>query len=443
MNNSVTFTDFEKYGGVKTAALTRKGLISFLTKIKNAHPPGTILYYDADKAPLRELIGGPHKFNHAILSPQYQRNADGSYSNVGAKPAVDVFDGKKWLRSCGAVTNLLPGGFPLSPSNTTRTEEDQYTLFFRNDTTVNSPSWNVIGNPNSICTARIVARAAGTQVRQDTIDLGFYTTAFIASVCSIESGPGVISEITAGSSYRISGMSVNEDTVITLKSTSAITVSCVLALYPGSSWTGFLGGCRIKKTDCIVTATTYPVPYVPPGVTQPASNATTTNGSWFALPDGSPVWQALTGGPLTLATRVRMGVGSGNITNGEWPSIIYCGANRLQNYGRKADGVGAIINSYDGVSYRTFDSEWPRNSIIRRVTQVNTAGTQYRVGYMIEGTHATIQWSSWVNYDGSFGPSTLYRLMLGYNNVYPMWFSRISVWKEQVSDERILEALNG
>ena len=61
---------------------------------------------------------------------------------------------------------------------------------------------------------------------------------------------------------------------------------------------------------------------------------------------------------------------------------------------------------------------------------------------MIEGTHTTIQWGSWANYDGSFNPSSLYRLMLGYNNPYPMWFNKIAVWKEQVSDARILEALS-
>jgi len=37
--------------------------------------------------------------------------------------------------------------------------------------------------------------------------------------------------------------------------------------------------------------------------------------------------------------------------------------------------------------------------------------------------------------------STLYRLMLGYNNAYPMWFNKITAWKEQVSDARILEAM--
>ena len=60
---------------------------------------------------------------------------------------------------------------------------------------------------------------------------------------------------------------------------------------------------------------------------------------------------------------------------------------------------------------------------------------------MIEGTHTAIQWSAWVNFDGSFDPSTLYRLMLGYNNDYPMWFNKITAWKKQCTDAEILEAM--
>lgn len=87
-------------------------------------------------------------------------------------------------------------------------------------------------------------------------------------------------------------------------------------------------------------------------------------------------------------------------------------------------------------------SVWARNSVVRTALQGNTAGTQFRVGYMIEGTNTTIQWSAWGNYDGSFNPSTLYRLMLGYYNPHPMWFNKITAWKEQVDDARILEAMS-
>ena len=101
-----------------------------------------------------------------------------------------------------------------------------------------------------------------------------------------------------------------------------------------------------------------------------------------------------------------------------------------------------IARAFDSTSMANKWDTWPRNAIIRRVTQVNTAGTQFRVGYMIEGTHTAIQWGLWVAFDGSFNPSTLYRLMLGYANAYPMWFNKITVWKEQVSDDRILAAMS-
>jgi hypothetical protein len=75
-----------------------------------SYPQGALLFYDADVDYDSEVVGMGHTFNSAILAPQYQRNADGSYTDVGANPAVDVFDGEKWLRSCGAVENLLPNG---------------------------------------------------------------------------------------------------------------------------------------------------------------------------------------------------------------------------------------------------------------------------------------------------------------------------------------------
>lgn len=109
-------------------------------------------------------------------------------------------------------------------------------------------------------------------------------------------------------------------------------------------------------------------------------------------------------------------------------------------YTKTSGDERTMLLSYDGTASRFVYVLFPRNTIITRVTQVNTAGTQYRVGYMIEGTHTTIQWSSWGNYDGSFSPSTLYRLMLGLNTPYPIWFNKITVWKEQATDAEILEA---
>jgi len=148
--------------------------------------------------------------------------------------------------------------------------------------------------------------------------------------------------------------------------------------------------------------------------------------------------------PLTIATRVMMGVGSADLPNSTLFPYLSCLASQQDiDYGQKGStGIVTIIKSYDktNVAYVSGDILFQRNAIIRRVTQVNTAGTQFRVGYMIEGTHTAIQWSSWAAFDGSFGPSTLYRLMLGYNNAYPMWYNKITAWRKQVSDSELLEA---
>lgn len=145
--------------------------------------------------------------------------------------------------------------------------------------------------------------------------------------------------------------------------------------------------------------------------------------------------------PMTLATRVMMGVGSGDLPATVGLSIIRSAATTThEQYTERNSSVGKTTST-DGTSYPSLSHEWSRNSIIRRVTQVNTAGTQFRVGYMIEGVHITVQWSAWANFDGSFNPSTIYRLMLGYNNAYPMWFNKIAVWGKECTDAEILEAL--
>lgn len=358
MEPRVTYPDLQIHPGVRNAVLVdRHSRVSFAEIGKKKYPFGAILHYDADIDAFSEQTGGPHTFNHAILSPQYQRNADGSYVNVGARPAVDTFDGKRWLRSCGAITNLF-GGDTSQARSVSLTNGTVYTL-------------HVFGAGTVSCS---------------------YGTATVEAPLKI-----------------------------TATATESVTFTPDGATY----W--------------MLTATSYPVPYVPPGVTQPASNATTTNGSWFSLPDGSPLWQALTGSPLTLATRVRMGVGSGDLPMSMSAFILHNGGatEQLRFYKTTA----GRFSTNDGTSQVFIAAEWPANTPITIVAQVNTAVTQYRVGYMIEGTHTTIQWSEWRAFDGSFNPSTLYRLMLGFNNPYPMWYNKITAWKEQVSDARILEAM--
>lgn len=474
-------------------------------------PDGAILHWDANQG-TTELTRNGHDFQSLVLGNQYQLQADGSTVNIGATMPVDTIDGEKWLRSCGAVTNIF-GGDTSQARSASLTSGTVYTL-------------QVFGAGTVSCS---------------------YGTATVASP---------------------------------LKITATATAAVTFTPSGATSW--------------MLTATAYPVPYVPPGVTQPATNATATNGAWFKLLDGSELWKALDGQadgvelvtngwfdadvsgftagangpltwessfsgrsgvakitntgitsaittktittvvgaryrvslyayapssntrvkavtawvtetagsqvtisaedvwqalsfdfvasgastvlnfravaaggliaigyvayldnisiqriqpqPLTLATRVRMGVGSGDLPNGTGGLNLLRpngSGGSLAYYEKTATPTSFPMGASDGASYPSAPpSAWARNATLRCVTQVNTAGTQFRVGYMIEGTHTAIQWSAWTAFDGSFNPSTLYRLMLGYNNVYPIWFNKITAWRKQVSDAEIMEALS-
>lgn len=412
-------------------------------------PSGAILYFDADIDAFSEQTGGVHTFNHAVLSPQYQLGADGSYSNVGARPAVDVFGGRRWLRSCRAYANAFPTGAQdfttwSKPNNTgVVASEGAYKII---------PSTSVIQQRID----RTVTDAAGTYTYTVLAKPVDYTWISIRIGTDGKpfnlSGAGAVGSAVGGVGGS-AAIRLLEDgfyecsltvTSVPLNQICRINVETGNFVGIGGEFAGN-GTAHLLVKNPILTATAYPVPYVPPGVTQPASNATTTNGMWFANPDGSPLWKALTGqtAGMTLATRVRMGVGSGDLANGTSLTTLTPRADTGPFYTRKGSGgENIIVAGTDGTSFiTTLQTVWPRNVVFRSFAQVNTAGTQFRVGYMIEGAHTTIQWSAWSAFDGSFNPSTLYRLMLGYNNAYPMWFNKITAWKEQVSDARILEAM--
>lgn len=518
------------------------------------------------------MVGKTHKFNHAVLAPQYQRNADGSTVEVGAKPGVDVYSGEKFLRLCGAVTNLMLAAESLVTG-------------WRGPTLNVALSTRVTDGPGggvrtvSVITTTTDNAYAHTSIRPALADTAHFQSLWVRGITAQRTT--FRANYIPDFSYRVDIELTGQWQKIEIPMPPRAGVTGARIVFDtrtfGAAYTG-----EIELCDFIITATAYPVPYVPPGVTQPASNATATNGAWFSNPDGSPLWYALDGQadgielanisstvsilntagssgvynpatntlsntavgannshprfrfsmgpktvgaryrchiefsdtsvamlgsntsarlstssrtqyltkngnvysgiitadntesvfeivtngtalwsmqiisatiqriqpqPLTLATRIRMGVGSGDLPNSATflPIISEKGdaAATVQRYYKDAN-TRHIVVARDGTGTAFFGTNiaWPRDSIIRRVTQVNAAGTQFRVGYMIEGTHTAIQWGSWVAYDGSFDPSTLYRLMLGFNNPYPMWYNKISIWKEQVSDERILEALS-
>ena len=574
MEPRVTYPDLQIYSGVRNSVLVDRALrINFANIGKKKYPDGAILHWDADIDAFSEQTGGPHTFNHAVLSPQYQRNADGSYRNVGAKPAVDVFDGEKFLRSCGAVTNLLPSGsedFLASvgwtiTSNITNNPTTIGSVPSRRLTIIQTGATAYIGRAQTSVHSAPFFSVLVKKGNCDWVYFGFNASGDHGLFFNLATGVVGSALGTAIGSIEALGGGVFR---LHIWSSTAYTELVAAAPRPcnGDGVSTVTAGQYVDVAQFQLTATAYPVPYVPPGVTQPASNATTTNGVWFSLPNGSPLWQALDGQadgvelvangvyklinaevvrdtitltgasnevsfsgdsynigtivgqcyvahisgvasvltanervdirgvtnigviksneafnfqhqfkatanyntiniygngvgnivitnvsiqriqpqPLTLATRVRMGVGSGDLVGPTTSRhVITCGSSVVSAYrGDALESRSIIIQSKDGTAWSELKQTWPRNSIINRVTQVSADGTQFRVGYMIEGTHTAIQWSAWANHDGSFDPSTLYRLMLGYNNRYPMWFNKITAWKKQVTDAEILEALS-
>lgn len=85
-----------------------------------------ILCYDADTSITSDLSGFGHDLQTSVQGPQYCRQADGSYVDIGSALPVDIIDGKKWVRSCGAVTNLMPGDTSVARAVTLTAQK--YTL---------------------------------------------------------------------------------------------------------------------------------------------------------------------------------------------------------------------------------------------------------------------------------------------------------------------------
>jgi len=409
---------------------------------KRRYPKGSILHYDANKTPFTERTGGAHTFNHSVLSPQYQLNADGTYTNVGAQPAVDTFAGEKWLRSCGAINQLADS--PLGQGAVVATN----TLPTGWRKLQTGAVWTVVGAGDGYVDIRFSGTLTGICA---LYFLSAVIPATVGQVWSVLLDVEILSGSTTNLSLDIRERTALESTKIavttgvlfstrTLTNAATTGVEVYLAVSVVADYDVTL---RIKGVNFYQSA--YPLPFIPVKTTQPASNSTTTNGCWFSLPDGSEVWQALTGSPMTLATRVRMGVRSGDVVAVQ-PNILAEKAAGTLLYGGDFSGVKRIVQSSDGITAAYKAATWDRNAVIETFIQVNIAGTKFRVGYLIEPA-TTITWShpledssTWAAFDGSFNPSTLYRLMLGYNNSYPMWFNKITVWKRQVSDTELLGA---
>lgn len=413
-------------------------------------PDGAILYWDADIDAFSEQTGGPHTFNHAVLSPQYQRNADGSYTDVGAKPAVDVLGGEKWLRSCGAVTNLLPSGsedFLASAgwtitSNITNNPTTIGSVPSRRLTVINTGERAYIGRLQPSFRSAPFFSVLVKKGNCDWVYFGFNTSGDHGLWFNLATGVVGSAIGTAIGSIEALGGGVFR---LHIWSSTAYTDFIASPPRPcnGDGLFTVTAGQYVDVAQFQLTATSYPVPYVPPGVTQPASNATATNGMWFTLLDGSPLWKALTGSPLTLAMRVRMGVGSGDMANSSVLNVLTPDDVAARFLTIQKDGSGNLSAKLsDGTNTATVAmSAWNRNDILDFFPQVLTGGTQMRVGYKTKAA-TSITWGDAATYAGTFGPdAALKRLMVGYANAYPMWISRITSFPKQATDAEAMGAL--
>lgn len=189
----------------------------------------------------------------------------------------------------------------------------------------------------------------------------------------------------------------------------------------------------------MLTATAYPVPYVPPGTTQTSTAHNGTTGMHYAMPQNGPVWNQLsTAKPLTLAARIVPGVGSAELPVCNVPlfSVITAPLFYLDK-----PSVGRVARTSDGTSSPAVTGEWSRYEQLILAMQVSTAGTQFSVGVYRVATK-TWSWSSLVAYDGSFNPSAVYqKLMIAFSNNYPMWHLVHWLADYQATDADILVAM--
>lgn len=447
MEPRVQFPQLQKYGGVIPPILTKDGLISFPQKGKKKYPDGAILHWDADLDAFSEQVGGVHKFNHAVLSPQYQRNADGSYVDVGAKPAVDVFDGKRWLRSCGAVTNLFPSGsedFLASAGwtithNLTNNPTTIGSVPSRRLTVINTGSAAYIGRFQSSFDSAPFFSVLVKKGNCDWVYFGFGQSGDHGLYFNLATGVVGSAIGTAIGSIGDLGGGVFR---LHIWSSTAYKNFIVISPRPcnGDGASTVTAGQYVDVAQFQLTATSYPVPYVPPGVTQPASNATTTNGSWFANPDGSELWKALTGAAMTAGFRVRLPFSSADLTNSSvlnlaTPDDVDA---RFLTIQKSAGGALTAVLS-DGTNSATVTlSAWNRGDVLHFFPQVASGATQMRIGYKTDAA-TSITWGSLATFAGTFGPdSTLDRFMLGYSNAYPFGVNKLTVATGAKADAEIL-----
>lgn len=413
---------------------------------RESYPSGAILHFDANADPYTEQTGGPHTFNQAILAPQFQRQADGSVIGVGAKVAADFYGGERWVRSCGAIANLLPSG---AEGFTTSWGYNGCSLVSGKVVAAASTSQKYFTSPLYAFTSGVAYTQAlrlkysGVRYVQLTMGGAAFGSSQYANFDLIDGtvafSTGCIASIVAiGDSFLCS------ITATATATASASGVVCAFAPVFNSVRlpVGFVGDgvIGVIPSEPIFTATAYPVPYVPPGVTQPASNATATNGMWFANPDDLALWDLLTGDAMAAGIRVRLNFASTDLPNSSTLNIVTPDdvAGRFLTIQKDAGGALTAKLS-DGTNTASVTlAAWARNAVLHLYPQVKAGATQMRIGYKTAAA-TSITWGTAATYAGTFGPdATLDRLMIGFNNAYPFSVSKFTVVPGEIADAEIL-----
>ena len=243
---AVKLSNLTNNGKVATSVVTSNAKVS-VPASRNKSPIDSILHYDADIDSESELSGsGINPFTFNILSPQYTMQADGSCK-------------------CLQVTNILASGeFPLSVNGSlTSSVVSGYKQYGKLGSLGSAPISHTFSNPNSIVTARITVKK-GSSASGVALDLGIYTTDFVAVTARIISGPGSISYLT--NIVRVTEIQEDVDTDIVITTNAIVSAGATFYVYPGTTWnTGIDASLLVKNNTAIVTATNYPTPYCAPG----------------------------------------------------------------------------------------------------------------------------------------------------------------------------------
>lgn len=384
---------------------------------------------------------------HSITGNQYQRGEDGAYTIVSNVPAVDSFDGEKWLRACGSVENLFAASALANDGGVTTevsvADDGLYKRITKTTNNISKPLPIVTAsNPLAISTVVICVKAGN----RTGVCLGIFRGAFVAATAKILSGPGTFGSSGVSNLFYVTGLSTTEETIVSITTTVPTPSGILLSLYVYPElWNSANGsGYYVLARNPLFTVGSYPMPYVPPTITQSASKSTPTAGIWFDAETGGDIDTLISSGSFTLAARTMQMLGSSYLLGASdipIATVNESGANDLITFSHNTTEASSIlISSNDGTAPIDTIGTWGHFSIIRRVLQTNMNDLLYRVGYAIEGIHTSIQWSEWKAYDGGFTTSSAARIMLNTSD-YPVWYNKVFLFSGVVSDTTIRYAL--